>query len=147
MLDIEEVVLREMRLAARVWEEDFAEKLQTLGVRSAGRLLRCSWDAGYRTRALVHTDDFVVAGLKEGVDRVQRSMHTLYEARFARYSVGTPTTVRISSCWVGRYAWRRKGSCWRPSRHGVLTKKEMGIECAGTRASGYRGEVWQFRDV
>ena len=60
-----------MRPAAKAWEDDYAEKLESNGfLRGEGR----SW----KVRIVVHGDDFTVTGKQQHLDMVKTAMQEWY---------------------------------------------------------------------
>ena len=54
-----------MRPAASAWEDDFSDKLRSIGFRSGKSSAVVFWNPELEIRCVVHRDDFTVLGFEE----------------------------------------------------------------------------------
>ena len=67
-----------MRPAAKAWEDDYAEKLESIGFlrwKAAPTVFR---HPGWKVRVVVHGDDFTVTGKQQHLDMVKTAMREWY---------------------------------------------------------------------
>lgn len=64
-----------------MWEDEYAEKPETLGTQRRKAAPTCFWEERSWSRALVHGEDNVGVGPKDGADRVKRNMKKWYEVK------------------------------------------------------------------
>lgn len=148
-----------MRPGAWAWEEGFTEKLETLGIHRGKAAPTCFWDEGPRARALVHGDDFVAVGPKEGVNRVRRNMKKWPRIE-VRALLGRDAdddrdaaVLGRTACWgtAGRPAARQAdqgGHGIEPGSNGVVSpvvREDMGEREVEEKVS--RSEASRYRAV
>lgn len=78
-----------------------------------------------QTRALLHGDDFVVAGPKKAIEIVRVKVMEWYEVKL-RTALGREATIRISSCLGGWCDGPGRASSWRRTKStgGCLGRSE-----------------------
>ena len=118
-----------MRPAARAWEDDYAEKLATEGMVRGKAAPTCFWGKDLQTRALVHGDDFVVAGPEAGVNHIRNKMQEWYEIK-VRATLGTAAGDDREIVILGRTVrWGEdKVEIEADARHGRIIREQMGIQ-------------------
>jgi len=139
-----------MRPAARAWEDDYAEKLATEGLSRGKAAPTCFWNEATGVRALVHGDDFVVAGARSEVRHIRSKMEEWYEVKI-RAVLGHGPKDDNEIIVLGRSVrWAR--DCVEieaDPKHAMITKKEMniGVESKGVTAPASRDDNAEWDEV
>ena len=118
-----------MRPAARAWEDDYAERLEAEGMLRGKAAPTCFWSKALQTRALVHGDDFVIAGPDAGIRYIQRKMMEWYEVKI-RAILGTTAGDDKEIVILGRTVrWGRlRVEIEADVKHGEIIREQVGIQ-------------------